>query len=73
MLTHTIIMTRALYREAESHVSHHQTSKHQCTHLGLATNPNSPFSERWKLHIKFENSRRDIIYDVSSSIFKLWL
>jgi len=24
-------------REAESYVSHHQTIKHQCTHLGLGT------------------------------------
>jgi len=23
-----------LYRETESYMSHHKTSKHQCTHLG---------------------------------------
>jgi len=42
----------SLYREAESYVSHHQTSKHQCTRLGSVPNLNSqarsPFSEGWK-------------------------
>jgi len=26
--------SRVLYREAESYVSHHKTSKHQCTRFG---------------------------------------
>jgi len=29
-----------LYREAESYVSYHQTSKRHCTRPGLAPNPN---------------------------------
>jgi len=33
-----------LYREAESYVSHHKTSKHQCTHLGSVPNLNSKAS-----------------------------
>jgi len=40
---------RTLYREAENEVSHHQTSKHQCTCLGsvpnLTSQASSPFSE----------------------------
>jgi len=43
---------QALYCEAESYVSHHQTSKHQCTHLVSVPNLNSqassPFSKGWK-------------------------
>jgi len=35
---------RALYHEAESYVSHHQTSKHQCMRLGSAFNLNSQAS-----------------------------
>jgi len=42
----------ALYRRAESYVSHHSTSKHQCTRLGLVLNLNSqatiPYNEGWK-------------------------
>jgi len=38
------------YREADSYVSQHKTSKHQCTRLRSIPNPNnqasSPFSER---------------------------
>jgi len=32
------IIRRALYREAESYVSHHQTCKHQCRRLGSVPN-----------------------------------
>jgi len=43
---------RALCRKAESYVSHHPTSKHQCTRLGLVPNLNSqassPINKGWK-------------------------
>jgi len=33
-----------LYHKAESYVSHHLTSKHQCKHLGSVPNLNSQTS-----------------------------
>jgi len=38
-----------LYREAESYVSHHKTSKHQCTRLGYVSNLNSQASSPFKV------------------------
>jgi len=35
-----------LYRESESFVSHHKTSKHQCTRFGSVPNLNSQVD--WK-------------------------
>jgi len=53
------IKQRASYREAESYVSHHQTSKHQCTGLGTALNLNSqassPFLVRDESRYKAQN------------------
>jgi len=43
---------RALHRETGGYVSHHLTSKHQCTRLGLVPNLNSqassPINKGWK-------------------------
>jgi len=42
----------SFYREAESYLSHHPTSKHQCTCFVTVPNQNSqassPISEGWK-------------------------
>jgi len=42
-----------LYPEAESYMSHHQTSQHQCTHLSSVPNLNRQASSP----SKFENRR----------------
>jgi len=51
------IKRRALYRETERYLSHHQTSKHQCMLFGSVPILNSqesiPFSEGWKPPFKF--------------------
>jgi len=56
--------SQTLCREAESYVSQHPTSKHQCTHLGSAPNLNSqassPISEGWKPPYHIENRRRNV-------------
>jgi len=53
------------HTHTQSYVSHHQTSKHQCTRLGSVPNLNSqassPLARDKSLHIKFENRRRDVI------------
>jgi len=50
-------MALGLYRETESYVSHHQTSKHQCTRLGSVPILNSQSKQSLardeSLHIKF--------------------
>jgi len=51
-LFHLFTTVTTLYRESESCMSHHQTSKHQCTRLGSVPNLNSqasiPINEGWK-------------------------
>jgi len=56
-----IVYGRALYLEAKNYVSHHQTSKHQCTCLGSAPSLNSHamqaalLAKDESLHINFED------------------
>jgi len=51
------LLEELLYRETESYVSHHKTSKHQCTRFKQA----ALFLRDKSFHIKFENRRRDVI------------
>jgi len=37
---------KVLYHEAESYMSHHQTSKHQCMRLGSVPNLNNQASKQ---------------------------
>jgi len=59
------IERRALCREAESYMSHHETSKHQCTSLGSVPNlnsqANSPLTRDESFQMKYENRRSDVI------------
>jgi len=65
LLKRSLWLVKSLYRESDIYVSHHPTSKHQCTRFSSVPNlnsqANSPISVAWKPPYHIRKQKTDVI------------